>query len=170
MRVLTVRQPWAWAIIHGGKDVENRVRNIAGAYRGPVAIHAAQAVDTSADEAIHRDLRFRTLSDALAATNKWRRETADAYFARGVIIGVVDLVDVHHAAECVYVGSAVEDFDGNFVSQEVTYCSAWAEDANVYHLTMAKPRPIADPIPYQGALGLRTLDEATCIAVWEAIA
>lgn len=23
-RVLTVRQPWAWAIIHGGKDVENR--------------------------------------------------------------------------------------------------------------------------------------------------
>ena len=30
MRVLTVRQPWAWAIIHGGKDVENRVRNLAG--------------------------------------------------------------------------------------------------------------------------------------------
>ena len=23
-RVLTVQQPWAWAIIHGGKDVENR--------------------------------------------------------------------------------------------------------------------------------------------------
>ena len=41
MRVLTVRQPWAWAIIHGGKDVENRTRNLAGAYRGPVAIHVA---------------------------------------------------------------------------------------------------------------------------------
>ncbi|WP_409188395.1 hypothetical protein [Bradyrhizobium sp. RDM4] len=29
---LSVRQPWAWAIIHGGKDVENRsapaVRNM----------------------------------------------------------------------------------------------------------------------------------------------
>jgi hypothetical protein len=24
VRVLTVRQPWAWAIIHGGKDAENR--------------------------------------------------------------------------------------------------------------------------------------------------
>jgi hypothetical protein len=23
-RVLTIRQPWAWAIIYGGKDVENR--------------------------------------------------------------------------------------------------------------------------------------------------
>ena len=23
---LSVRQPWAWAIIHGGKDVENRTK------------------------------------------------------------------------------------------------------------------------------------------------
>jgi hypothetical protein len=27
LRALTVQQPWAWAIIHGGKDVENRGRN-----------------------------------------------------------------------------------------------------------------------------------------------
>lgn len=40
MRALTVQQPWAWAIVYGGKDVENRTRNIAGAYRGPLAIHA----------------------------------------------------------------------------------------------------------------------------------
>ena len=45
MRVLTVRQPWAWAIVHGGKDIENRTRNVAGAYRGPVAIHAGLAFD-----------------------------------------------------------------------------------------------------------------------------
>lgn len=30
LRVLTVRQPWAWSLIEGGKDVENRSRNIAG--------------------------------------------------------------------------------------------------------------------------------------------
>ena len=24
-KALSVRQPWAWAIIHGGKDIENRV-------------------------------------------------------------------------------------------------------------------------------------------------
>lgn len=51
MRILTVRQPWAWAIVHGGKDVENRTRNIAGAYRGPVAIHAGMRFDQS-DEAM----------------------------------------------------------------------------------------------------------------------
>jgi len=27
MRVLAVNQPWQWAILHGGKDVENRVHN-----------------------------------------------------------------------------------------------------------------------------------------------
>ena len=28
MKALTVQQPWAWAIVHGGKDVENRTANI----------------------------------------------------------------------------------------------------------------------------------------------
>jgi len=39
LRVLTVRQPWAGAIVHLGKDVENRPQRWA--YRGPVLIHAA---------------------------------------------------------------------------------------------------------------------------------
>ena len=38
MKVLSVRQPWAWAIIHGGKDVENR--NWYTSFRGTLAIHA----------------------------------------------------------------------------------------------------------------------------------
>ncbi|NOU05349.1 MAG: hypothetical protein HOO99_04120 [Hyphomicrobiaceae bacterium] len=44
---LSVRQPWAWAIIHAGKNVENRdwVRTNPGmTYRGPVAIHASQGM------------------------------------------------------------------------------------------------------------------------------
>jgi hypothetical protein len=44
---LSVRQPWAWAIIHAGKDIENRsapaVRNM-GYCRCPVAIHAAKGM------------------------------------------------------------------------------------------------------------------------------
>jgi hypothetical protein len=24
VKALTIRQPWAWAVIYGGKDVENR--------------------------------------------------------------------------------------------------------------------------------------------------
>jgi hypothetical protein len=41
---LSVRQPWAWAIIHGGKDIENRsAGSIRAGGMGPgrIAIHAA---------------------------------------------------------------------------------------------------------------------------------
>lgn len=41
MRVLTVKEPWATLILKHGKNIENRARNIAGNYRGPIAIHAA---------------------------------------------------------------------------------------------------------------------------------
>jgi len=37
---LTVLQPWAWAIAHGPKRIENR--NWAPRYRGPVLIHAGR--------------------------------------------------------------------------------------------------------------------------------
>ena len=45
MRCLTVRQPWAYAIMHLGKDVENRARNIVGKYRGPLLIHVSLTVE-----------------------------------------------------------------------------------------------------------------------------
>ena len=44
---LTVRQPWAWALVHGHKDVENR-RWMTN-YRGRLWIHAA-AVPVTATE------------------------------------------------------------------------------------------------------------------------
>lgn len=42
-RVLTVRQPWAAAIIHGGKSVENRTWQTR--YRGRLWIHAGQKLE-----------------------------------------------------------------------------------------------------------------------------
>jgi ASCH domain len=41
MKALSIRQPWALLIIHGGKDIENRKWNTK--YRGPILIHAAKA-------------------------------------------------------------------------------------------------------------------------------
>lgn len=41
MKALSIRQPWADAIVYHGKDVENRTW--ATGYRGPVLIHAAKA-------------------------------------------------------------------------------------------------------------------------------
>lgn len=43
VRMLTVRQPWAWAIVHAGKNVENR--RWSTDYRGRLLIHAGREVD-----------------------------------------------------------------------------------------------------------------------------
>lgn len=42
MRALSIRQPWAWLIAHGFKDVENRPWNTH--YRGRFLIHAAKTL------------------------------------------------------------------------------------------------------------------------------
>lgn len=148
MRILTVRRPWAWAIVHGGKDVENRVRNLAGGYRGLVAIHVGLAAPEpgEARRASILALQKRRASELDFTTG----QTA------GAILGVVDLVDVHHADWC---------WDGVQV-----HCSRWAEGDDVYHLVLENPRPLREPMPLKGALGLRVLDDETAAAVLAAIA
>lgn len=42
MKALSIRQPWAWLILHGGKDVENR--DWGTLYRGEIAIHSARGM------------------------------------------------------------------------------------------------------------------------------
>lgn len=135
MRILTVRQPWAWAIIHGGKDVENRVWGTT--YRGPVAIHVA-------GKYAEAGLDLEALDDAC---DRWCDENGCAnhpwFSSVGKIIGVVDLVDSHMCF------NALTAFEG---------CSPWAE-IDRRHLVLANPRPLPKPLPYKGALGLRELPD-----------
>lgn len=42
LKALSIRQPWAWAIVHALKDIENRTWPTS--YRGPVLIHAAKGM------------------------------------------------------------------------------------------------------------------------------
>lgn len=147
MRILTVRQPWAEAIIFGGKDVENRVRNVAGGYRGPVAIHAGLAFDNDWQSAALDDaMRLgRAVAARTGATVPWREHS-------GAIIGVVDLVDVHRANG---------DNPGEMnLCAPYGLCSPWAEPKGL-HLALANARPLVTPIPFKGALGLRHLDDDT---------
>jgi len=130
VRALTVQQPWPTAIVHWGKSPENRSRNIAGAYRGPLAIHAG----LREDEAAYDDEMIR---EALGTyDDSWR--LLDQLETRGAIIGVVDLVAVHHHSD-----------------HGPDRCSPWAQQGQ-WHLMLAKPRPLAEPIPCTGRLGLWT--------------
>lgn len=42
MKALSIRQPWAWLIIHGGKDIENRTWHTK--HRGRFLVHAAKGM------------------------------------------------------------------------------------------------------------------------------
>lgn len=42
MKALSLRQPWAWLILHGGKNIENRLWNTK--FRGEFLIHASATV------------------------------------------------------------------------------------------------------------------------------
>lgn len=44
-RALSIRQPWAWLIVNGYKDIENRTWKYSPSYRGNVAIHASKIFD-----------------------------------------------------------------------------------------------------------------------------
>jgi len=43
MKALSIRQPWAWAIIHAGKDVENRTWKTK--MTGEFLVHASKSFD-----------------------------------------------------------------------------------------------------------------------------
>lgn len=43
MKALSIRQPWAWLIVNGFKDVENR--NWPTKLRGDILIHAGKTID-----------------------------------------------------------------------------------------------------------------------------
>ena len=42
MKAISVRQPWAWLIVNGHKDIENR--DWPTKFRGPVYIHASKGM------------------------------------------------------------------------------------------------------------------------------
>ena len=81
MKAISVRQPWAWAIIHASKDVENRTWSTK--YRGPLLIHAAKGLDLEALRVFKHNLnRFE------------HRTELENRLQYGGIIGQVDLVKV----------------------------------------------------------------------------
>ncbi|EIC09124.1 hypothetical protein OR221_0832 [Microbacterium laevaniformans OR221] len=176
MRILTVRQPWAWAIIHGGKDVENRVRNIAGDYRGPVAIHVAREIDTHAIATpSHIHPEFRRAAERYMEGNTDPLKGSPWMGGIGHIIGVVDLVDVHSSDDCFQKNvdraarlynvdkvafDALPDSGAGGIIGKASFCSPWALDEH-QHLCLENPCALAEPIQYKGALGLRTIDADT---------
>jgi hypothetical protein len=88
---LSIRQPWAWAIINAGKDIENR--SWPTKLRGPICIHAAKGM-TNADFESAMLFMDATFPVTLASRLGRRRSATESLEARrGGIIGTVEIVD-----------------------------------------------------------------------------
>lgn len=89
LRTLSIRQPWAWAIMHLGKDIENRTWPTR--YRGPILIHAGKAF-------VPDDVRADVAECKAVATKSGhpipeRLTFKDFLYQTGGIVGMVDVVD-----------------------------------------------------------------------------
>jgi hypothetical protein len=85
--VLSIRQPWAWCVIHGGKDIENR--DWTTTFRGRFVVHASKG-------GTKQDMREAYAFIHVASKGHvWIPENLD----RGGIIGSVELVDVVEQSE-----------------------------------------------------------------------
>lgn len=78
MKTLSIKQPWAWLIVSGLKDIENR--SWLTSYRGPLLIHAGKRPDNN-----------------LQLILNWAESTSPGIeiptLDYGGIVGTVDLVD-----------------------------------------------------------------------------
>lgn len=141
IRALTIRQPWCEAVVDAHKPVENRSNGFPKIYRGLLLLHASKGWSARGQ----RDERIREHYDLAAF----------AAMARGAVIGVAELVDIHPAAGCCAPWG------------EETYQPANPEDrppGRVTHLALEHPIPIA-PVEARGALGLWRPDDDLLIEV-----
>jgi hypothetical protein len=135
MRVLSVKQPWADAIVHGPKRVENRTWMTA--YRGPLAIHSSLVFDRPA---LGRPVDHPLQSYLQGAYG-------DVPDVRGAIIGTAALVGCHRAAaDCGCDGWGERGY-------------------GITHLVLEDVRALAAPYRWRGALGIRDLPVSIALAI-----
>lgn len=99
MKALSIQQPWAWLIVNGLKDIENRTWRTA--FRGRVLVHAGKTLDASAWSFFRASWRFRDI--ALPPMES---------IERGGIVGWVDITDC--LAETVELHRASRWFNGPY--------------------------------------------------------
>ena len=91
-RAFAIIQPWAWLIVNGWKDIENRTWWTSR--RGPVLIHASKTLDGEVHQALLRGQHPVTMQPLpeevrLAYTQAVMSQTVH----RGGIVGQADIVD-----------------------------------------------------------------------------
>lgn len=160
-RALTVRQPWAWAILRGFKAIE--LRTWRADYRGPLVIHASSSrVDCHADAAATIDGIDPDVARQSDVVCDWwdaqPRDTRPTIMPFGAFAGHVDLVD------CVEAGDLPAALARHGLPDRQLY---WQHDG-LYHWILAHPVHYAEPIPAKGRLNLWRLTPAQQVDIAKA--
>ncbi|MDJ0920166.1 MAG: hypothetical protein QNI84_03500 [Henriciella sp.] len=88
---LSVRQPSAWALLHGGKDIENRTAfsvKAGGMKPARIALHAAKGMTQAEYE--YAAYKFADIGCVVPRPDD---------LARGAIIGVIEVIAIVHREE-----------------------------------------------------------------------
>lgn len=121
---ISIRQPWAWLILNGGKDIENR--SWPTKFRGRVLIHASKGMTIEEYKEVRDDFLPFEIEPFTATRAKITLPPFEA-MERGGIVGEVEIVN------CVDVSGSV-----------------WFYGPYGFVLRNPKPLPF---IPCRGALG-----------------
>lgn len=88
MKALSVRQPWAWLIVNGFKDIENRTWHTN--YRGRVLIHASKGMTRDEyEDALDMCHQVSLVKPFPEGT----KMPSFKEIERGGIVGAVDIID-----------------------------------------------------------------------------
>jgi len=149
LRALTLKQPWAHMVAHCGKPVENRSWK-APDWLGEFAIHAGarSGWDSNAELSGVALRAWRDWAAGLPPMNVPGPLSRNSIFIDyGAIVAVVTLKGCHLIADdCYRPGRR-----GHAIG--VWPCSEWAVPGQ-WHWQLSDVRPLAEPVPCKGALGL----------------
>lgn len=156
MKAITLTAPWAWAVAHAGKDVENRTRRCPSLLGERIAIHAGVVTKDGVREVDEfgqmRRAGLITTDAPLFTIDGLRYGGGDplvfgAVVAVATVVGWVDAADktLTHGEQ--HVGEAV--FHNGAGSKWFTGPIGWL---------LHDVRALAEPVPARGKQGIWTME------------
>ncbi len=134
MKALSLRQPWAHAVLYGGKRIENRLAWKNSSFRGPFVIHAAKWM-TRAE-----------YDDARAFTGTMCTYPDPTKLVFGALVGRAYVVDVIHSGGVIDSGGIAHGYRLHPLHDDPWYMGGFA-------LVLDDVKAFETPIPFKGALG-----------------
>lgn len=167
-RALSVLSPWAWALVHGGKDVENRGPTFTRKFRGRFWVHASKSTPR---RVIKEQAEFMLVR--LWESLGWMPDGYDPYrddeglVARTMTAGGYTFPPRFDNLLAIR-GCIIGSVDLHAVSMPSENCdSSWRHPSSLA-LHVRDPIPLRHPVPAKGGLGLWRPTEAELQACREA--